>query len=112
MLSVKALPLSIVEPLEERYACSEGAEATFTVKVSQPAAQGEWYMNGNQIRRAADIEIKPAKGEFHKLVFKKMHKGCVGTLKFRLSRTGEECQAFVKVKRKSNYTKQQFILSN
>ena len=97
MLSVKALPLSIVEPLDERYACSEGSEATFTVKVSQPAATGEWYMNGNQIRRAADIEIKPAKGEFHKLVFKKMHKGCVGTLKFRLSRTGEECQAFVKV---------------
>ena len=98
VLTVKPLPLNIVEPLNERYACPEGAEMAFSVKVSQPGAAGEWYMNGNQIRRSADIDIKAAKGEIHKLVIKKIHKGCVGTLKFRLSRTGEECQSHIKVK--------------
>jgi hypothetical protein len=98
MLTVKPLPLNIVEPLNELYACAEGSEMAFAVKVSQPAAVGEWYLNGNQIRKSIDIEIKPAKGEIHKIVFKKVHKGCVGTLKFRLSRTGEECQAHLKVK--------------
>ena len=98
MLTVKPLPLNIVEPLNERYACPEGSECSFSVKVSQPAAVGEWYMNGNQVRRSADIDIRPAKGEIHKLVIKKIHKGCVGTLKFRLTRTGEECQSHIKVK--------------
>ena len=97
MLMVKGLPLNIVEPLNDKYAFAMGAQAVFSVKVSQPNAKGEWYLNGNQIRKSADIEIPQAKGELHKITFAKAHKGIVGTLKFRLSRTGEECQAHVKV---------------
>ena len=97
MLMVKGLDLAIVEPLNDKYAFSMGAQAAFSVKVSQPNAKGEWYLNGNQIRKSADIDIPLAKGEIHKITFAKAHKGIVGTLKFRLSRTGEECQAHVKV---------------
>ena len=84
--------------MEEKYICSEGAEHAFQVRVSQPAATGEWYMNGNQIRRSADIEIKPAKGDIHKINFKNCQKGMAGVLKFRLAKNGVSCQATIKVK--------------
>ena len=51
------------------------------------------FMNGNQVRRTADIEIKPAKGDIHKIHFKRVHKGMTGNLKFRLAKNGAQCQA-------------------
>ena len=98
MLTVKPSVLEILESLEEKYICSEGQEYTFQVRVSQPAATGEWYMNGNQVRRTADIEIKPAKGDIHKIHFKRVHKGMTGNLKFRLAKNGAQCQANLKIK--------------
>ena len=87
----------IIEPLDEN-SLPEGAEYTFQVRVSQPAAQGEWYMNGNQVRRTADIEIKPAKGDIHKIHFKRVQKAMAGNLKFRLTKNNAACQANIKVK--------------
>ena len=98
ILTVKPTILEILDPLEEKYLCPEGEEFTFQVRVSQPGVAGEWYMNGNQIRRSVDVEIKPAKGDVHKIVFKKMHKGLMGQLKFRITKNGASCQANIKVK--------------
>ena len=98
ILTVKPSVLEILEPLEEKYICAEGNEYTFQVRVSQPAAMGEWYMNGNQVRRTHDIDIKPAKGDIHKIHFKRVHKGMTGNLKFRLAKNGAQCQANLKIK--------------
>ena len=98
ILTVKPTILEILDPLEEKYLCPEGEEFTFQVRVSQPGVAGEWYMNGNQIRRSVDVEIKPAKGDVHKIVFKRMHKGLMGQLKFRITKNGASCQGNIKVK--------------